>query len=479
MSDRFTATVCGLAFAGLFASNHTLGPGMEFLTPYSHVLTHGVVMSLGMLLCLRIAHETRRARWMIGAGFIFGCVALTKAEVFLAAAAGAGAYFAIEILVARRVRPVLLLSAIAASIPVLVALFALSRAMPMTDAARGILGAWLWVGDAQIRELPFFRWVMGTDDLARSLTRMFGWLAAYALLIGASCAIALKIRSASAAPIRRRAAIAVGLTVAAPLAIFWNAIPWEGMIRPVPVILSGTIIALLVSRRRPEPATLAFFAFALALLAKIFFHARTFHYGFALAMPATIALVIVMIGWIPARVDRAGGAGIIPRAAALAALAVATGVQLYVESRWLARRDQRIDFNGERFYADRRAIPFREALAALRAIARPADTLVALPEGMMFNYLLRIPSPTRYQNFLPSEMMMYGQRTMLRELIDHPPTYVVLVHADSILYGARFFGKDYAQEMAAWIHANYEPIGTYGQTPYTDENFGIMLLRRR
>ncbi|HWP41157.1 MAG TPA: hypothetical protein VNL70_09545, partial [Tepidisphaeraceae bacterium] len=52
MADDFAAGVCGVVFAVMFGCQQVGGATFNFLTPYSHDLTYGIALSMGMLLCL-------------------------------------------------------------------------------------------------------------------------------------------------------------------------------------------------------------------------------------------------------------------------------------------------------------------------------------------------------------------------------------------------------------------------------------------
>ena len=93
--------------------------------------------------------------------------------------------------------------------------------------------------------------------------------------------------------------------------------------------------------------------------------------------------------------------------------------------------------------------------------------------------LLRAPSSVRWQNFLPSEMMMYGEQTMLTALSRQPPTFVALVHRDASEYEAPSFGEDYARLVAGWLRQNYVELQLLGAPPFLTGDFGILLLRHR
>ena len=84
--ERFSATVCGLTFVILFLPLQLVDIGnYNWITPYSHELTHGVALSLASLVALSIYLTKPRAVWIFACGFALGCVFLTKVEVFVAA----------------------------------------------------------------------------------------------------------------------------------------------------------------------------------------------------------------------------------------------------------------------------------------------------------------------------------------------------------------------------------------------------------
>ncbi len=108
------------------------------------------------------------------------------------------------------------------------------------------------------------------------------------------------------------------------------AIPWLEVARALPLSSLFAFAALLglCLRHRKERETLArwaplalWAAFSLVLLGKMILHARFYHYGFVLAMPATLLLVACLVHLLPA----AGGARLagcgISRMIALAAIA--------------------------------------------------------------------------------------------------------------------------------------------------------------
>jgi hypothetical protein len=99
----------------------------------------------------------------------------------------------------------------------------------------------------------------------------------------------------------------------------------------------------------------------------------------------------------------------------------------------------------------------------------------------MINYLARRPTATRFVNFNPPDLLLFGEANMIRALQNSPPDFIFIVHKDTSEFGVRFFGNDYAQNLFAWIQANYmevrlPPDLDLGAEPLKSARFGIRLL---
>ena len=138
----------------------------------------------------------------------------------------------------------------------------------------------------------------------------------------------------------------------------------------------------------------------------------------------------------------------------------------------------------DRFLAD----PRGEFIARVDEVIErqvPAEgSLLVLPEGCMINFLTRRRSPTRYFNFMPPEMLMFGEQSVLAALQLSPPDAVVLVHKDTSEYGLPLFGRDYGAAIYAWVRAHYEPARLWtveaGQRPLEPgTKHAVALLKRR
>jgi hypothetical protein len=191
---------------------------------------------------------------------------------------------------------------------------------------------------------------------------------------------------------------------------------------------------------------------------------------------------------LPRFIDRRGGYGAAFRAAMFGVLLAFVASHLRVIDQWyygagspdpLAGKKHAIGRGSDTFWADKRAIPVGQALDVIDALVGPHETLVAMPEGVMLNYLSRRVNPTPHTNFMPTEMVIFGEEAILASLREHPPDWIVLVHKDTSEFGTPFFGRDYARSIGLWVSQNYRDVRQILDRPLQDNKFGILFLRRR
>jgi hypothetical protein len=105
------------------------------------------------------------------------------------------------------------------------------------------------------------------------------------------------------------------------------------------------------------------------------------------------------------------------------------------------------------------------------------------PDGIlafMINYLTRRRNPTPYINFMPPEVLAYGEANMVRALEAHPPDFMVVVDKDTSEYGVPRFGRDYGRLIATWVtEKKYDVVASFGPRPLTGSGFGVLLIKRR
>jgi hypothetical protein len=489
IAGRLAATVAGIVFFPLFALGDFARNGSyTFLAPYSHDLTHGVVLGIGGIFCVLRYLDGRRPAWVAGAGLTVGLLCLTKLETMLAGAlailVGLVSATALERPPAARVIRLALAFVVGGVVPLAVTFVVFAGLTSPAEALRWPLGHWLTVSRGEIASLPFYREGLGIDNVALSLTAFLRSTAWYAALLVPAALVALALRT----PGPHRAGMAAALLIAtvALIGVRWWRIAWLDIARPLPLTVAAILLGwagVLVVRRRAGPhdrtvLSLALGTFALVLLMKMVLNARIYHYGFALAMPAALLTIVALIAWVPALIDRRGGDGRVFQAVVLGALLVTVLAHLSSVERQLRFKSTTVGSGADTLVTDARGAAIDRALQELWYRSRPGQTLAVLPEGVMINYLARRHNPTPYFVFVPVEMSLYGEDRIIASFAANPADYVMLIHRETSEYGVQYFGRDYAQQLYAWIKKNYHQVAQIGAAPFTDGRFGIQLMQR-
>ena len=482
---RAVAFACGLTLLAGFGFAHTLVVGnYNWVTPYQHAQTHGVALAIALALAAGSAIGRRSAGGWLAAGACLGLVFLTKAELFVPAAGAAAAAVAIEAVAAegRPGRSAALLG-VGAILPPSLAFVALASGIGERLALQGVLGNWIYLGRAAAD--PFYLGRSGFDAAGGNLLLALGGLSALAAFA------ALCILADHALPLRRRELVAPasGAALAIALLAAGRWVAWDDLARALPLtsgIGAGLLLAACWRRRarRAELARLAplalFAVLGLLLLAKIALHARVGHYGFALAMPATLLLVAGLVGGAPRLLPP--GRGSVARALAAGAVAAFLAAVLAQSGARYARKQVEVGRGADRILAEApRGERIAAALGRLESGLPPDATLLVLPEGAWLNYWLRRRNPSRFLLFLPTEIAAFGEAAMLLDLRSHPPDYVVLAHRDGAEFGVGPFGRDprNGRALLEWVDGAYERVEQIGPEPYRGRGFGLVILRRR
>ena len=473
-----------------------------FVAPYSHEATHSIALAVGVMICLYRGVRDGGIRWFALAGVLFGLVLLTKAETSLAmavaAAAGLGCARALDRPGARIAAAGTGVFAGCALTPALGFLIYLSRHMPLSEAARGLAGAWLTILGGVVARNAFYLRGMGLDDAIGNSIRMLRMFFGLALLLAALAAVdaawpqRLRIsRNISGA--RRTVNLAILISsLAVLLMVSAVAIPWTDVPRALPLIsLSAALLfaARFIARRDDRPAAVALVPlvmwsiFSFVLLGKMMLNARIAHYGFYLAMPATLVLAIGLVWLVPRWLHDGAGRGVIFRTAATLLLAEAVAVHLGISQNIYRMKTLRVGSGGDAIFAPSPAVDWRgeafiEALRVMEAWPRDA-TVAVLPEGVMINYLSRRENPTPYTSLMLPEMLTFGEGVILRSLEMAPPDYILLVHRNTAEYGVPYFGSDprNGQAIMDWVGRRYTPIEVIGRQPLHEGGYGIAILK--
>lgn len=501
----WVAAVGGFAFIAMFAFNHYLGAGIfSYVLPYSHEMTHGFGLSLlGLFMLDRptepVARRTHRTR-VLTSGILGGLVFLTKPEIFLDYALAVLAWWLARIVsegkpnLAARWRqelPLIGLQMLALILVVAVAALVIVYEHGDVRAWHHVLGGWQWIGNRQLASQPFYRNLLGTDQLVSKLTEQGRQFLALMALAGAALGIDRAIRVAQ---LRWQTLLVSSLGLAWAIAITFRGansrlLLFQGFSAMTLVAVGGCLWRIVIAWRQGTAARadldgLPWAVLALVLLAKIFFSPFHFQYGFVLALPAAmVVLVNLSSGVYRLAQERWGGGGVALALILAAAIfdAAATGTFNLMSIR---RNTYPIGFGD-----DRLLIPSPEQTPAtaiveqaIEVVAKELDhdeTLVVLPEGILINYLARKKSSVKYTNFMPIEMVMYGEEVILRDLQRSPPDYVLLVDRNTAEYGDQFGSSTYGGTILSWLEKHYFEHKTFGQPMDRGGSFGIKMLKRK
>jgi hypothetical protein len=504
---RATATAACLALLSVSGFAHLARVGnYNFVCPYTHESTHGLALTVAMLVLLLRWIERGECGAAALAGLCFGLALLTKAEVALAASVTL-ALAGLVAIIARGARPPrgraaqVFFAATALAPAAGFFLYFLSY-MPAVKAARAILGGWVVLG-SEVARNPFYLHAAGLDDPAGNLRRM---LLMFALLAGLTLSGAVldvvwwRVRGGAASPSPAGGSSGLGARPAAGLALFAiliaapDALPWAELPRALPLaslLALGATLILLVRRRR-DPAALRAVApmvlwsgLALALLGKTALNTHLYHYGFYLALPATLVLVVGLTHWLPKALRVRGGDGRLFQGMAFAIVAAGIVYHLRWSNEFFRLKDLAVGGGGDTILTYGPGVRPEGAAASLAlrwmetGMPREA-TFVAFPEGITLNYLSRHPTTSPCLNFMMTEMIVFGEEWILDRLKDRPPDYVLLVHKDTAEFGVGFFGADpaYGRRIMEWVGRNYASTVLVGYEPLKDERFGIKILAR-
>src|SRR5206468_9020371 len=73
--------------------------------------------------------------------------------------------------------------------PVALAAVLLLISLSFTEMLAALAGSWKWIADERLTQMYYFKWMMGTDDVGRSIRNMAAWTGVYLALLGISGAI--------------------------------------------------------------------------------------------------------------------------------------------------------------------------------------------------------------------------------------------------------------------------------------------------
>jgi 4-amino-4-deoxy-L-arabinose transferase-like glycosyltransferase len=495
LADRSAAFLAALAFLTLFAFAQYVQVGnYNFMAPYTHEAAHGTLLACAMVLFLLRWLEEGRRRDAGVAGLLLGLTLMTKAEVALSALAATLAAVAAASLRPPAARPsrtrpwlgALVLLAGGAVLPGALFFLFFSTYLDAGRAFGAAAAGFVSLG-GDLTRFALYRHALGIDDPAGNLlAAVVAGVWGTGFLAAAWGIERLATRRAEAA---RAAPLVAGLVVFVVLVVADGVIPWMELPRLLPFAAAAAALVATVKLLRGCRRAAGFLVmavFALAMTGKAALNLHLFHYGFFLALPATVLVIAALVHHAPRLLATRRGGGAVFRAVAVAAVAACCLHHV----RWTREidglktlplgdgGDRIITFGPE--WSDQ-GPPMKEALDWIRRSTPPDSSLVGLPEGIMLDYLARRVTTVPLVNFTTGEVIVWGETTLLEALSRRPPDYVALVARRTEDLGLGRFGAvpGYGRRVVQWVEARYETVARFGAEPLAGEGFGVRILRRR
>lgn len=494
--DKISAIFVAFVFLTLFAfSQYTGFANFNFICPYAHEATHGVILSAFMIYSLWKFTTTKRNELIITAGLCFGFIILTKIEVIIAATATIAVYFAIFFKYIETKRPFLLrtptLFLVSTILPLVCFFIYFLSHIPVVGALKAVGGSFSAVTALDLANIPFYQISMGTYHFKASIYLMFKTLLFICIIIAIGLISALRFNSSRYIRIHQGVSFILLILM---ILLVWN-MEWIQIGRPLPLFcfLIGSILFVnfrKTIRINKEVAIKSFplilwSVFSLFLLIKIFFNTRFYHYGFYQAMPSFLLFVCFLTGYVPRWLTEKKFNGNAFRAFTIIFIGIIIVHYILLSTQIYRVKTFNVGYGNDRFYAFSPQINTHGlAVSHFLKWAKnlPIDaTFTVLPEGVMMNYLARKTNPTKYINFMVPEMRVFGEDNILSDFIHKRPDFIVLVHKDTSEYGEDFFGRNlqYGKPIMDWVNQNYQSVVKIGDEPLKDNRFGIKVMKSR
>jgi hypothetical protein len=483
IGDRFSALLGVLAFLSACAFAQLTGFGnYNFVAPYSHELTHGILLGVAALSALARWTERGGHRWIAVAGTCIGLASLTKPETAAAVLAAGALVFILQLQASQSKARSVAVFASSIMFPPILAAALLALAMPLPEALAAVARPWTSLGSGETMSLAFYRKGMGFDAPLSNIMAMLARAACWALAFLPAIFVASRQRGEGRSKWRAMACFALYALVVFGLR---ERIDWDSVVQPLPLFVGAAVVFAAwhllhaeVEDRARYVLAAGFAMLAFVLLGKMLLNARVSHYGFALAFPGMMVTLTLLGSWLPAALDRRGCNGNILRGAVVGALAVFASMQVQTTVSYRAEKTEVMGAEGNAFRADIRGRYMKGVLGVLSSTP-PDSTVAAIPEGALINVLAKRRTSLRFVSFLPPEVLLFGEDNMLADLEAHPPDRIVLVQKDTSEYGLPYFGRGYGAKLMAWMHANYHPEALVGDPPFApDSDFGLLVLAR-
>ncbi|MCA9098650.1 MAG: hypothetical protein KDA36_09695, partial [Planctomycetaceae bacterium] len=225
---------------------------------------------------------------------------------------------------------------------------------------------------------------------------------------------------------------------------------------------------------------------------KMLFLLRIPHYGFALAMPATLLGIALLLHFLPETFglnsppdNKLPPGGRLWKTVTISLLIGGMCYHFATSShKWVAKQASLgtgDDLIWGDNHADRRIVALQRTYDFLKREMQSKDTLAVIPDGTMLNYLLRKRNPTPYLLLGPWDIRAAGGDPVVTSEFNHsPPQWIVVTSDDPTIHGTGQFGaSDYGEKLAAWIRRNYVKAIDIQEPSEAFRGYSLTILKHR
>jgi len=489
-----SALVAVAVFIAVFGFSQFVGIGnYNYATPYSHETTYGLLVCLLLVTVLVHWVEDGTLGGSLLAGILFGFTLVLKPEMVLA---GGLAIFVAGLAKYRSGTPpsarALALMGCGTILPTMGFVVYFAGFMAWKEAVGAACRAWLNATittrhTGNILQLSF----LGVDQPWNHFWEQALATLLACLLIALIAAVAWQVERIAPGWLQF---LSVGLLAGGLSWLAIYGITWLETGRCLPGLVLIYLVTCLVSLfggkspdkdRRVQLTRLLTAALATALLARMILNTRIYHYGYYQAALAAIMVPAVLIGELPHRLGLGRKGASVIAIGTLALLAPGVVILCGKSQKILSLKTFPVGTDGDQFYAFSPQIEPTGAIVnavshALREKS-PDQTLLVVPEGLMINYLARLPSPVAPFFYFSSATADGREDQIVKDLEGRPPDWVVIISRDLREYGIQRYGEqpDEGQQILRWIGENYETAASIGGDPLDYRQRGALILRRK
>jgi hypothetical protein len=457
--DLTSAVIGSITLLVLFGFGHFVAIGnYNFVCPYAHELTHGIVL-LAILLGVLVRARSRTCDAV--AGVCLGLLFAGKPETFAAGFLVTVASLFLSGRTSLFSRLGWIGLGTAATLLAGFGILAICRSG--AEAGSALVAAWHPLLAGRSANNGFYRTLMGIDAPGDNLLRLARGFLLGGCVVGAVCLAGRAFRTGFE-PLYLVLAIPCA---AAALLLRWYDLTFLFGPTLIGVAAVAGFVGFLQRRESSGRAVFLTAVLALGLAAKMLLRPRVEHYGFVLLLPAGILGAVAFVGLLPAVLRRRGASSqeiLVVRVLACLVLLNDFAISRSVADRFFREKTLAVGEGGDLMYTypDRRGAATVAVLEWIRNSAPPGDFIV-VPDAAMLNYLTRRPSPVPYVSYMPAELPHYGEEAIVESLREHPPAFIVFFLRDFSEYGLPPFGDEgNGGRIARWAAERYVDVPRLG-----------------